>query len=387
MALDIARNDSRTPKVLLVDDDVHTLTQYEKNLRAQFAVETALGGEEALKRIDAGNHYAVIIADIQMMNMNGIELLMAVQEKSPDAIRIMLVGATDAKMGIEAVNSGRISKFLTKPFPASALTTILETSIKQYRLITVERELLEKTLNESIKVLTELLAMAAPQFFKQSAKLRESALVMAGALNIPDKWELEVAAMLCHIGYLSIPQRVLDKLLDNTTLKTQEQLMIARAPEISYNLLVKIPRLESVARTILYQHKHFDGTGFPRDGIAGTNIPTGARILKVVADIMQLEATGATKGEILQKMKSADGTYDPQVLNAAIAHLIDAPPKGSVAVRVDELRIGHVLMASVETLEGTLLVASGNFVSDSLLEKIRNFSQLNEIKQPIYVAE
>jgi response regulator RpfG family c-di-GMP phosphodiesterase len=375
-----------TEKILLVDDDANTRDIYRMHLCKQFAVITASSGEEALALIEDNNRFAVIVADMHMINMTGIELLMAVQEKMPDTVRIMLTGDSDSATAIDAVNSGQVFKYLTKPFPLSVLSTILEGAVKQHRLITAERELLEKTLNESVKVLTELLAMAAPQFFKQAARLREAMLVMADSLKLSEKWELEVAAMLCHIGYLSVPQRVLDKMSQGISLKSMEQQMITRVPEIGFNLLVKIPRLEPVARTILYQNKHFDGSGFPRDVIGGINIPIGARIFKVISDIMQLEERGATKGEILEEMKSRSGIYDPMVLKTAISVLIDAPPKGSVAVEVKDLKIGHVLMAALETLEGTLLVAAGSSISDSLLERIRNFSQLNEIKEPIYVS-
>jgi response regulator RpfG family c-di-GMP phosphodiesterase len=375
-----------TEKILLVDDDANTLTLYEKHLRPRFIVETAQSGEEALKLLDGDTKYAVLVADMHMANMTGIELLEAAQEKTPDTVRIMLSADTDAKTAIDAVNSGRIFKFLTKPFPAPALTTILEDSARQYRLVTAERELLEKTLNESVRVLTELLAMAEPQFFKQSAALRESVQIMADALAVPERWELASAAMLCHIGYLSVPQRVLDKLQSGIPLQPLEQQMVTRVPEIGHKLLEKVPRLETVARTILYQNKHFDGTGFPRDGVAGSNIPMGSRILKIVIDVMKLQATGTTKGKIMEAMKSRSGIYDPNLLKTAITCLIDAPPKGSAALGIKELRVGHVLTAAIETLEGTLLVAPGNFVSDSLLEKIKNFAQLTEIKEPIYVA-
>jgi len=76
-------------------------------------------------------------------------------------------------------------------------------------------------------------------------------------------------------------------------------------------LLANIPRLEAVARIVLYQHKHYDGSGLPADAIRGEDIPIGARILKVLMDLLELEAQKMPKAAALALMQQRQGWYDP----------------------------------------------------------------------------
>ncbi len=373
-------------RILLVDDDASLLALYRAALRQRFEIEVALSGEDALTRLRQEPPFAVIVADMHMGGMNGLELLTWSREHLPDMTRVMLTGDTDARVAIDAVNTGHIFQFLVKPFPPQALAGAIDASARQYQLVTAERELLEKTLNGSVKVLTEILALVEPEHFSQSVKLREYAGILGDALRFTDPWQLEAAAMLCYIGYVTIPDAVLQKLRVGLALKSLEQDMLTRVPEVSYDLLARIPRLETVALGVRYQCKNFDGTGFPPDAVSGPDIPPIARILKVVADIIELESNGLSRGKILEEMKARANRYDPRVFKEAVSCLIEAPPKGSIAIAVAGLVVGQTLLAPIETTNGTLLVAAGNQVSHSLLEKVKNFAQLNQIKEPIYVA-
>ena len=93
--------------------------------------------------------------------------------------------------------------------------------------------------------------------------------------------------------------------------------MVLRLPELGARLLSRIPRLEPVARIVLYQGKHFDGSGFPDDRVAGQDIPIGSRILKVLDDLARLEIQGMPKHKALEEMNRRKGCYDPDVLAAA----------------------------------------------------------------------
>ncbi len=167
--------------------------------------------------------------------------------------------------------------------------------MKQYQLVTAERELLEKTLNGSAKVLSDILSIHDPASFGQGNRLREYMRVFAGSLELKQTWDLELAALLSQIGCVSIPQAVLEKSRAQGVLSAPERDMLARVPKVGADLLSHIPRLESVAQIILYQHKNFDGTGFPFDAVAGEDIPVGARILRVLHDLLRHEARHQSK--------------------------------------------------------------------------------------------
>ncbi len=268
----------------------------------------------------------------------------------------------------------------------------MEAGISHYRLITAERELLEKTLNGSVKMLTDMLSMLDPQSFGSAQRLRDYVRAFGQSRNAAQTWELELAAMLYPIGWLTVPVEVLEKVRAGIGLGGKEKDMVARVPEIGSNLLVNIPRLESVARIVLYQNKNFDGAGFPTDGVAGEDIPIGSRILRVLLDLLLMESPKISKFEALEKMKQCKGRYDPKVLEAVAACFdiyltTDASNEApALVIAFKDLHIGHVLKADLTTTDGTLIVAAGTEISQTVMQKLRNFAELSGIKEPLQVA-
>jgi serine phosphatase RsbU (regulator of sigma subunit) len=123
-------------KVLLVDDDAMVLAGLKRHLRSKFRIETALSGEEGLKRIEENGPYAVIVSDFSMPGMNGIEFLCRVKKTDPDSMRMMLTGSADMSTAIKAVNEGSIFQFHPKPCPASTLGKAIQSGIDAYRKTT-----------------------------------------------------------------------------------------------------------------------------------------------------------------------------------------------------------------------------------------------------------
>src|SRR6266700_2888600 len=117
-------------KVLCVDDESNVLEAYQRNLRKRFTIDTALGGEPALALIASQGPYAVIVTDMQMPGMDGVEFLMRVRQKAPDTVRLMLTGNADQKTAVEAVNKGHVFSFLSKPCPAESLEAALENALQ-----------------------------------------------------------------------------------------------------------------------------------------------------------------------------------------------------------------------------------------------------------------
>ena len=119
-------------KVLLVDDDAMLLAGLKRHLRDKFRIETALNGEEGLKRIEENGPYAVIVSDYSMPGMNGIEFLCRAKETDPDSVRMMLTGSADMTTAIQAVNEGSIFQFHPKPCPAGTLGQAIQSGIEAY---------------------------------------------------------------------------------------------------------------------------------------------------------------------------------------------------------------------------------------------------------------
>lgn len=376
-------------KILCVDDDANILASFQRNLRRQFNISVALGGEEGLQALKDKGPFAVVISDMKMPGMNGIQFLSKVKSQAPDAVRIMLTGNADVTTAVEAVNEGNIFRFLTKPCTLECLAKALDAGLKQHHLITAERELLEKTLSGSVKVLAEILSIAEPQSFGRAQLLKSCLHTLSQSMPLPDLWALELAAMLSQIGYVTIPPEVIVKSHRNDPLAEVEKHMLERVPEIGRNLLAHIPRLEPVAEIVLYQDKRFDGTGFPADSKKGAEIPFGARVLKPLSDLVQLESAATPRAAALEQLRGRFGWYDPAILDQVCKCFspagVAAHPEVSYGVPVKELRLGQVLLSDVTTVGGQLLISAGHVISETHLERIRNFARLTGIREPVYV--
>jgi response regulator RpfG family c-di-GMP phosphodiesterase len=381
-----------TAKILFVDDEQNVLDGYQRNLRKRFSIDTATSGEQALRLMSERAPYAVLVADMQMPAMDGIEFLVRAKQRSPDSVRIMLTGNADQKTAVEAVNQGRVYQFLTKPCSPDALGLVLENALRQYEFAAAERELLEKTLNGSINMLTGILASAEPQSFGRGEHLRDYVRIFTRSMNLSGTWELELAAMLSQIGYVTVPPRVTEKVRNGGPLTAAEENVVTRIPEVGAALLRHIPRLESVSSIVLYQKKNYDGSGFPADSVAAEQIPIGSRVLRVLSDMAELEGTGLTKAKALEQMQMRTGWYDPQVLDRAFIcfdiylSTPTAARSASRPVKLKELMIGQTLTANIETIEGVLIVCAGTRLSQIVLEKLRNFQELQGVREPIHVA-
>jgi response regulator RpfG family c-di-GMP phosphodiesterase len=374
-------------KVLLVDDDRNVLASFQRHLRNRFQIETAVSGKEGLEIVVQNGPYPVIVSDLRMPGMDGIEFLSRIREIAPDTVRMMLTGQPDLQAAINAVNEGSIFRFLTKPCPIHLLVKAIAAGIEQYRLITSERELLEKTLRGSIKVLTEVLELVNPRAFGRSSRIKRCVRDIACHMHLPDIWRLETAAMLSQIGCIILPQRTVKKLYQGQEFTKEESQFFKRHPLVGADLLGHIPRMKEVAEIIAYQQKHFDGSGTPGDSRKGKTIPLGARVLKVVLDFDMLEATGIGEVEALVQLKDRSGWYDPDVLSALEA-VVETQASYEVRyVPVFELKENMILDQDIRTIKGGLVILKGHEVNSPLIKRLKNFASTVGVKEPIRVIE
>jgi len=153
-------------KVLLVDDDAMVLAGLKRHLRNQFRIETALSGEEGLKRVEENGPYAVIVSDFSMPGMNGIEFLCRVKETDPDSVRMMLTGSADMSTAIQAVNEGSIFQFHPKPCPADTLGKAIQSGIDAYLKTTTHQtqfKKVQRSLAQASMIQQNLVPKSNPQ--------------------------------------------------------------------------------------------------------------------------------------------------------------------------------------------------------------------------------
>lgn len=376
-----------TERILFVDDEENVLNGIQRGLRKKFTIETALGPAPGLAAITNNGPYAVVVSDLQMPGMDGIEFLSRVRKMARSTVRMMLTGNADFNSALNAVNQGNVFQFLTKPCSNEALINAINLGIKQYRLITAERELLEKTLKGSIKILTETLSLANPEAFGRSSRIKQRVREIVSHLGTKDSWKIETAAMLSHIGCIILPEQALKKLYKGQELVGSEREAFDTHPIVGSNLIANIPRMQEIAEIILYQEKHFDGSGNPKDSKRGEEIPLGARILKLVLDFDTLEAKGVSKLDALKRLKHKAEWYDPVILNA-LEEILGIDKVVSFDVRevsFRDLSCDMVLGQDVTTKNELLLVSKGQEVNMALLQRLKNFSISAGIKEPIRV--
>ncbi len=375
-----------TEKILVVDDEINILEGIRRHLKKRFPIETALGSKEGLAALAKNGPYAVILSDLRMPGMDGIQFLTCVKEKSPDTVRMMLAGNADLGDAIQAVNQGNVFRFFSKPCPVDVLERGIEQGIGQYRLVTAERELLQKTLKGSITVLTEILSLVNPEAFGRSSRIKRYVKELADRMGVPEPWQFEMAAMLSQVGWVILPEEALGKLYRGQPLTDEENQLFRQHPMIASNLLSNIPRMEEVAEVILYQEKHFDGSGDPVDHRQGKTIPLGARILKVALDFDVLEVNGTPSQQALKSLKDRQGWYDPAVLQAMEAFLGGESRRTVKELSLRELTSNMILAEDIYTMKGQLLISKGQEVNAALISRLMNFAKTTGIREPIHVS-
>ncbi len=373
-------------KVLFVDDEPNVLAAFKRQLYRNFEVYTAVGGEQGLEILETKGPFPVVVADMNMPGMNGIRFLIRVKEINPETVRIMLTGNSTLETAIAAVNEGNIFRFLTKPCPPEQLSRTLEAGIRQYELVTAEKELLEKTLRQSIHVLTEVLSMVNPTAFGRASRVSRVVRDICRLLDVEDSWQAEIAAMLSQIGCVVVPEETLLKAYKGGPLSHEESEMFYNHVKVGTDLISNIPRLEAIAEIVAYQEKLFDGTGLPEDAKRGRAIPLGARILKVALDFDTLVASGHSPEEACLIMETRHGWYDPDVLSA-LKHLADLRRVEEIKfLKVEELIPGMILADDVKTTSGVLVIKKGQEVIPSMKVRLLNYKRAMGIAEPLKVV-
>lgn len=375
-------------KVLFVDDEENILQAYARNMRRRFNFETALGGAEALAKLATAGPYAVVISDMRMPGIDGLQVLAKVKKDHPDTIRIMLTGNADQATAMEAVNQSEIFRFLNKPCEPEVLAEVVQAALRQHRLVTAEKELLEQTVKGAVQMLVELLSLLDPDSFGRAQRLAALSEKVGRHMNVQAPWVLGVAAVLSQIGVLTLPPSVVTKVKNNGFLNSAEREISHRIPEIGSNLIRNIPRLDEVAEIVYYSQKNFNGSGFPVDNIKEGAIPLGSRILRATTDLLNLSTQKSTPKAAVQDMQHRTAWYDHEVLRALQVVLeqeaeeaIEAPEPANLTL--EALTPGMLLVQSVETTDGWLVVPAGTLLGSTHIEKLRNFDRLTGLRLPI----
>lgn len=372
-----------TEKILFVDDESHVLDSISRQLRKRFVLKTALGADKALDVLKKEGPFAVIVTDMRMPGTDGVQLLSVVKEMYPETVRLMLTGNADQGTATEAVNKGQIFKFLTKPCSTPVLVTSLALALRQYRLITAERDLLDKTLKGSIKVLSELLSLANPVAFSSGYRMKNLVVEIAKSLGLDHIWKYEIAALMSQIGCISLPTTILKKKHSGEELDDDEREMFNNHPKVGAALLENIPRLESVVGMISIQLKPFDE--YEENSDLDEEVVMGAQILKVAIDYDFLLSQQGRHDDIIATLRSRKGLYNGDILRRIKGFKPEDKQSVVTSVMVKDIIIGMIVEDDVIAKNGALLTPKGQEITWAVLQGLKNFAKKVGVKEPIRV--
>jgi len=221
--------------------------------------------------------------------------------------------------------------------------------------------------------------------FGRAQRVKQHVSALCDKLELSERWQVEVAAMLSQLSTFTLPPETLEKVYYGAVLSSEEQAMLERAPDVTEQLLSHVPRLELVREILALYPKSYKKTDKSEVTHEQARLQRLSQVLRVAVDFDTLEAQGQSSGFALTALKGRADQYDPQVLAAFLA--LHGQRKEGDKIRdisVAALRSGMVLAADVKMATGTLFVARGYEVTPAFLERIRNF-RAGSVREPIKV--
>jgi response regulator RpfG family c-di-GMP phosphodiesterase len=360
-------NREELPHVLCVDDEPRVVDGLALHLRRDYQVRTANGANNALQLLKEHGAPAVIVSDMRIPGMDGATLLKHVKHLHPETTRILLTGDPGRDVAMAAVNEGQIFRYLTKPCPPEQLRSAIEAGVAHHRLVTAEKVLLQETLIGCIGALIDILAITNPVAFGRATRVKRLAVDLAAAAGAKGLWQLEAAAMLSQIGYISLPAELVEKVYYGKRLTPEERALVDNAPQVAQKLLARIPRLEPVMEILA-------GSQQAKSEVPEGLVKLGGGILRLVLDYDTLIAQGRPVQEAIAAIRSQTSRHDGKLierLELLVGASVNAQELSEVTV--GDVIPGMVFMDDLRTNVGTLLVPKGFEVTETFMERLRNF--------------
>jgi len=347
------------PAILLVDDDPCILDALRRQLRKKFPIHIAIGGLQGLETIEKSGPFGVVMSDLQMPGMDGIEFLSKVRATSPETVRVMLTGRADISAAMAAVNQGNIFRFLLKPCTTVVIEKVLQAALEQYRLVISERQVIRETLLGCVQVLVEVLSVVQPDAFSRASRVRRHVREIAAVMGLKDTWELEAAAMLSQIGWITLHPAILAKAAANQPLLEAEQTSFLAHASVAARMLEKIPRLGKVASMIGNQHVRTDNP-----------CCLMSEILRAAIEFDTQHRRGVIHKDVVNRMRANADMYLPEVLTAMSTVAENAEASEVKFVTIATLEPGQVLEEGLRGSNGCLLLGKGEELTAPLIARL-----------------
>jgi class 3 adenylate cyclase len=193
-------------KILYVDDEEHNLVAFKATFRRDYTIFTAKSAKDGFDILKK-EKISLIITDQRMPEMTGIQFLEKIIPEYPDIIRIILTGFSDVEAIIEAINTGRVFRYITKPWDEKELKMTIDNAIQLYALQQMNTDILEELqqkINEQERTL-RLFQKYVPEEVVQKTLSASEDSILDGELRT-------VAVLFCDIrGFTQLSERLAPK--------------------------------------------------------------------------------------------------------------------------------------------------------------------------------
>jgi len=319
---------------LVVDDEPHLRSILVRLLTEQgFVCRQAGNGREALRELER-EPADLVISDIRMPEMDGIQLLPELRQRWPDTAVVMVTAVSDVRSAIWCLTQGALD-YVAKPFQVEDVQARVRQALEKRRLILENRDYqqnLEQKVEAQARRIEELFVVAVqslahaleakdPYTRGHSARVAADAITVARTLGVEDGVleDLRIGAELHDIGKIGVRESVLNKpakLSDEEYLHIMEHTVIGE--KILMPLLKDRPRILQIVRS---HHERIDGAGLP-DGLKSGDLPLAVRIVTVV-DAFDAMTTGRAyrpplpREAVFDELRAESGRqFDPAVVAA-----------------------------------------------------------------------
>ncbi|HEY0764569.1 MAG TPA: HD domain-containing phosphohydrolase [Pyrinomonadaceae bacterium] len=287
-----------SPRILIVDDEVEITEILADLLSEEYDCIRAGSAEEALTRLHE-SEFQLVISDITMPGMSGLDMIPHVKEFAPDTVVVMISGMQTVESAIGALRLGAFD-YLMKPFDLRQVEAVVKRALEHHDLVVAKQRYenhleelveqrtieLDKALNSlegayrsTLKALTAALETRDSETHGHSERVVSYSLRLGReyGLNSDEMKALEFGSLLHDIGKIGVPDSILRK---PAKLTEEEWVRMREHPLHGQQILRGIEFLQGAARVVAQHHEKWDGTGYPL-GLRSEEIDINARIFAV----------------------------------------------------------------------------------------------------------
>ena len=327
------------PRILIVDDEQEITEILADLLSEEYDCHRAASAEQALVQLQQ-MEFQLVISDITMPGMSGLDMIPHVKNDSPNTVVVMISGMQTVESAIGALRLGAFD-YVMKPFDLRQVEAVVKRALEHHELIVAKQRYenhleelvdqrtseldralnsLEEAYRSTLKALTTALETRDQETHGHSERVVSYSLRLGReyGLSREQMKALEFGSLLHDIGKIGVPDSILRK---PAKLTEEEWVLMREHPLHGQQILRGIDFLQGAARVVAQHHEKWDGTGYPL-GLQQEEIDMNARIF-AVADAFD----AITSDRVYRKGKSYEAAakelddwagrqFDPKVVEA-----------------------------------------------------------------------